>query len=65
MQFPMLQAGIKKENLTIALEPEAASLFCMHLPVDRMSIEGNLSESMRVSPFSKGRKYMVVDVGGK
>ncbi|XP_060565801.1 heat shock 70 kDa protein 12A-like [Ruditapes philippinarum] len=57
-------AGIKTENLIIALEPEAASLFCMHLPVDKMSIEGNMSGSMRVSPFSKGRKYMVVDVGG-
>jgi hypothetical protein len=37
----------------------------MHLPVEKMKLEGNMSESMRVSPFSKGRKYMVVDVGGK
>ncbi|XP_053400020.1 heat shock 70 kDa protein 12A-like [Mercenaria mercenaria] len=57
-------AGIKRENLVIALEPEAASLFCMHLPVDKMSMEGSMSDSMRVSPFSKGTKYMVVDVGG-
>lgn len=57
-------AGIKRENLVIALEPEAASLFCMHLPVEKMAIEGNVADSMSISPFSKGTKYMVVDVGG-
>lgn len=64
-KYLLIQAGIKKENLIIALEPEAASLFCMHLPVDKMAIEGNMQQSMRISPFSKGTKYMVVDVGGK
>ncbi|XP_060565802.1 heat shock 70 kDa protein 12A-like [Ruditapes philippinarum] len=58
-------AGIQKENLIIVLEPDAASLFCMHLPVARITMEGNMSDSMRVSPFSKGRKYMVVDAGGE
>ncbi|XP_045205238.2 heat shock 70 kDa protein 12A-like isoform X2 [Mercenaria mercenaria] len=59
------KAGIRKESLIIALEPEAASLFCMHLPVDKMCVEGNVSQSSaKVSPFQKGTKYMVVDVGG-
>jgi hypothetical protein len=50
----------------IALEPEAASLFCMHLPVDKMSVEGDSGgTTAKVSPFQKGTKYMVVDVGGK
>ncbi|KAL4230094.1 hypothetical protein ACF0H5_010479 [Mactra antiquata] len=58
-------AGIPKERLMIALEPEAASLYCMHLPLDKMVVEGNKSkESSRVSPFQKGMKYMIVDVGG-
>lgn len=56
-------AGIKKENLIIALEPEAASLFCMHLPVDKMMFDKTAS-TMSISPFAKGTKYMVVDVGG-
>ncbi|XP_060565808.1 heat shock 70 kDa protein 12A-like [Ruditapes philippinarum] len=59
------KAGIKKESLLIALEPEAASLFCMHLPVDKMSVEGDSGgTTAKVSPFQKGTKYMVVDVGG-
>lgn len=56
-------AGIKRESLIIALEPEAASLFCMHLPVDKMLMEG-ATKSQQISPFSKGTRYMVVDVGG-
>lgn len=59
------KAGIKKEDLLIALEPEAASLFCMHLPIDKLSVEGSASgSSAKISPFQKGTKYMVVDVGG-
>lgn len=57
-------AGIKTENLRIALEPEAASLFCMHLPVDKMTMEEKSQTESQISPFSKGTKYMVVDVGG-
>lgn len=56
------QAGIKTENLIIALEPEAASLFCMHLPVDK--IISNTEHTSGISPFAKGTKYMVVDAGG-
>ncbi|KAL4230096.1 Heat shock 70 kDa protein 12A [Mactra antiquata] len=57
-------AGIKSEHLDIALEPEAASLYCMHLPVDKMHLEGNVTDTMRAAPFQKGTKYMVLDVGG-
>ena len=42
----------------IALEPEAASLYCMHLPVQR---DG---ENSTFGVFKSGSKYMVVDAGG-
>lgn len=42
----------------IALEPEAASLLCMHLPVQKDSINSTYGV------FKTGEKYMVVDAGG-
>lgn len=42
----------------IALEPEAASLFCMHLPVQKDS------DNSTFEVFKSGQKYMVVDAGG-
>ncbi|OWF51205.1 heat shock 70 kDa protein 12A-like [Mizuhopecten yessoensis] len=49
-------AGIKGEQLTICLEPEAASLYCQHLPMDKF--KGNVTFKGSTS------KYMVVDLGG-
>ena len=59
VSFHILQANIKPENLTIALEPEAASVLCRHLPVDRLDTNSS------VSSFSPGTKYMVLDAGGR
>lgn len=42
----------------ITLEPEAASLFCMHLPVQKDSVNSTFGV------FKTGEKYMVVDAGG-
>ena len=53
------QAKLNPEKLTIALEPEAASLFCRHLPTDKK----NYTPS--VSSFSAGTQYLVLDAGGK
>ncbi|XP_045204275.2 heat shock 70 kDa protein 12A-like [Mercenaria mercenaria] len=53
-------AGILKENLTIALEPEAASLFCRHLPVEKCLGR----EKISLSKFKAGTKYLVLDAGG-
>jgi hypothetical protein len=39
--------------LKIALEPEAAALFCKYLPIEK-----------RGNNFQKGSKYMVIDAGG-
>jgi len=60
-----LQAGLDGKRLTIALEPEAASYFCMHLPVTKMDITSfAAAPRAQVSAFPIGTKYMVVDAGG-
>lgn len=42
----------------LALEPEAASLYCMYLPIHKDSDNSNYGV------FKSGEKYMVVDAGG-
>lgn len=49
-------AGIVSEQLTICLEPEAASLYCQFLPLDKF--KGNVTFK------GSSSKYMVVDLGG-
>lgn len=53
-------AGIPDERLLISLEPEAASLYCQYLPVDRFSVGGEAQCSLAAS----GTVYMIVDLGG-
>nr|XP_022323072.1 heat shock 70 kDa protein 12A-like [Crassostrea virginica] len=52
------KVGICGDKLVIALEPEAASLYCMYLPVQRDD------ENSTFEVFKSGSKYMVVDAGG-
>lgn len=52
-------AGIKKDNLLIALEPETASLFCKHLPIEKM-----VASESGYNVFSSGSTYIVLDAGG-
>ncbi|XP_062591035.1 heat shock 70 kDa protein 12A-like [Saccostrea cucullata] len=52
-------AGLPDRMLRIALEPEAASLFCQHLPVERLA---GASKGFGVS--QEGAKYIVIDLGG-
>ena len=47
------QTGIRGKDLTLALEPEAASLYCK-------SLENEAEIFQRI-----GTKYMVLDCGGK
>ncbi|KAK3099377.1 hypothetical protein FSP39_003542 [Pinctada imbricata] len=54
------QAGIDHEQLSIALEPEAASLYCMHIPVEKASGD----QDHAFGAFSAGSKYLVLDCGG-
>ncbi|OWF40770.1 heat shock 70 kDa protein 12B-like [Mizuhopecten yessoensis] len=50
-------AGIQGNHLLIALEPEAASMYCKYLPLERKG-EGGLKT------FTAGSKYLVLDAGG-
>ncbi|XP_045189848.2 heat shock 70 kDa protein 12B-like isoform X1 [Mercenaria mercenaria] len=60
MRHAATKAGIATERLTIVLEPEAASLYCRHLPVNTTVSDGSLT----ISEFPTGSKYMVLDAGG-
>ena len=53
------QAGIDGSSLSLALEPEAASLFCKFLPVEKIS-----GTNRGVTCFRAGSKYLVLDAGG-
>ncbi|XP_052271902.1 heat shock 70 kDa protein 12A-like [Dreissena polymorpha] len=57
MRLAAEEAGISSQKLTIALEPEVASIYCKHLQVT-MDGEGG------VSSFRPGKKYIVLDAGG-
>lgn len=56
----LLKAGIPSKHLCIALEPEAASLFCQYLPVEKFSSGGQVG----FSDAKPGTTYMIVDLGG-
>lgn len=49
------------ERLIFALEPEAASVYCMQLPKDGFIAEDFSNDVLKQSP---GTQYMVVDCGG-
>ncbi|KAH3736877.1 hypothetical protein DPMN_043452 [Dreissena polymorpha] len=57
MRHAAEEAGISGSNLSIALEPEAASIYCRQLPV-------HVDEQGRFSRFQTGTKYVVLDAGG-
>lgn len=54
------KAGIKSTNLSLALEPEAAALFCKILPLEKQTTESGTNLSM----LKPGTRYMVLDLGG-
>uniref|UniRef100_A0A3Q2CF37 Heat shock 70 kDa protein 12B-like n=2 Tax=Cyprinodon variegatus TaxID=28743 RepID=A0A3Q2CF37_CYPVA len=65
MREAAMQAGIVKEGngdkLLIALEPEAASVWCKKLPADGFITQNISRRSLDQSP---GTQYIVVDCGG-
>ncbi|WAQ98269.1 HS12B-like protein [Mya arenaria] len=52
------KAGVEENNLSIALEPEAASVYCKYLPIHQ------LGQDASGGCFLPGAKYMVIDLGG-
>ncbi|KAL3871603.1 hypothetical protein ACJMK2_039594 [Sinanodonta woodiana] len=61
MREAAIKADIASDKLEIALEPEAASFFCQHVPVSTWSDSDHLGLFAAAPP---GTKYMVVDLGG-
>lgn len=53
------EAGIPWDQLVLALEPEAASIYCQHLEIERGT---STTEGFQMS--KPGTKYIVLDVGG-
>uniref|UniRef100_A0A4W6D9U8 Heat shock protein family A (Hsp70) member 12A.2 n=1 Tax=Lates calcarifer TaxID=8187 RepID=A0A4W6D9U8_LATCA len=65
MREAATQAGIvtkgKEDKLVIALEPEAASVWCKKLPAEGFITQNHGGDSLEHSP---GTQYIVVDCGG-
>ncbi|KAL4230257.1 Heat shock 70 kDa protein 12A [Mactra antiquata] len=57
-----VKAGIKSKDLRIALEPEAASLYCKQLEINKKQQESSTSQCL--STFEPGSQYVIVDAGG-
>ena len=53
----LYQTGIANKDLVLALEPEAASIFCINTQLER-------NKDAELSYLKAGSKYMVVDAGG-
>ncbi|XP_045203759.2 heat shock 70 kDa protein 12B-like [Mercenaria mercenaria] len=60
MREAAINAGIETDHLSLALEPEAASLFCKYLPVEK--VKGATGGG--ISCFAPGKRYLVLDAGG-
>lgn len=58
-----LQAGIKTSQLTLALEPEAASIYCQHMHLINTDGPPKVDDTFK-KLVEEGKKYMVVDLGG-
>lgn len=56
--FIKIQAGIPESQLTLALEPEVASIYCLRASPKELLLGTN--EDLEVS----GEKYLVADIGG-
>jgi hypothetical protein len=54
--------GIPNSRLILALEPEAASIYCKDIPVDRTLSSGGKST---LDAFAAGTQYLILYAGGK
>lgn len=60
MREAAINAEIHTDKVSLSLEPEAASLYCQYLPVQRVLGK----DRPEVLFFQKGDRYMVLDAGG-
>ncbi|VDI58527.1 Hypothetical predicted protein [Mytilus galloprovincialis] len=61
MRESATQAGIPSDQLILALEPEAASLYCRKMPI---FVEEKQDGDKTISQLPIGSKYIVLDQGG-
>lgn len=57
----VLQAGIQKENLMIAYEPEVAALHCVSMPASQVTVRTRDNIALMFKP---GCSFLVLDLGG-
>ena len=55
----LFQAQIAPDHLLIALEPEAASIYCKHIDLANF-----VGMSANFKPFASGARYIILDAGG-
>lgn len=55
-------AGIDNGQLTLALEPEGAAIYCKEITVKR--VEDRSTNSAALSSFSPGSQFLLLDLGG-
>ncbi|KAH3890513.1 heat shock 70 kDa protein 12A-like [Dreissena polymorpha] len=61
MREAAVEAGIATENLSLALEPEAAALYCRYLPMEKVVDSAGKAS---IESFAPGKRYLVLDAGG-
>lgn len=52
------EANLNTEKVKLALEPEAASVFCRYLPTEKRD------EKIDIATFPVGTQYLILDAGG-
>lgn len=63
MRDAAVKAGIRGDCLTIALEPEAASMYCKRLQIALLN-DHLRSQNEGFEFFNQGNQYLVLDAGG-
>ena len=58
--YIFLQAGIEDKQLTLALEPEAAAIYCKQIAIQRFEKD----DKTILSAFEPGTKFLLLDLGG-
>lgn len=61
IRIMFMQAGIQKENLLIAYEPEVAALHCVSMPASQVTLR---TRDNIASMFKPGCSFLVLDLGG-
>lgn len=61
MRKAAVEGGIKNDQLIIALEPEAASIYCQKLPIEKVETDDG---RVQLTVGKVGSRYLIADLGG-